>query len=129
MSKIFAYPLLIATAIALSLSSVKSAEVEEVAIADQYGIAYLPLTIMKANKLFEKHLDASGLEDTVVTWSTFASGAPATDALLSGKLHIAAGGTGSVSCSVGQDPRYIRREGDCRLIDDADVAGNKRPKY
>ena len=92
MSKIFAYPLLIATAIALSLSSVKSAEVEEVAIADQYGIAYLPLTIMKANKLFEKHLDASGLEDTVVTWSTFASGAPATDALLSGKLHIAAGG-------------------------------------
>ena len=61
-------------------------------IAEQFGIGYLPLTVMKANRLVEKHLKAAGLADTKVVWSTLASGQPMNDALLSGSLHIASGG-------------------------------------
>ena len=68
------------------------AEVSELKIAEQYGIGYLPLTIMKANKLVEKHLKQAGLAETKVVWSVLASGQPMNDALLSGGLHIASGG-------------------------------------
>lgn len=68
------------------------AEVSELKIAEQFGIGYLPLTIMKANHIVEKHLKAAGLADTKVVWSTLASGQPMNDALLSGSLHIASGG-------------------------------------
>lgn len=68
------------------------AEVSELKIAEQYGIGYLPLTIMKANKLVEKHLKQAGLPDTKVVWSVLASGQPMNDALISGSLHVASGG-------------------------------------
>ncbi len=44
----------------------------EVRIARQYGIAYLPMTIMERDKLVEKHARAAGLEGVTVKWSTFA---------------------------------------------------------
>ena len=69
-----------------------AAEVPEIKIAQQFGIGYLPLTIMKANGLVEKHLKAAGLPDTKVTWAVLSSGQPMNDALLSGSLHIASGG-------------------------------------
>ena len=70
------------------------AEVDEVKIATQYGIGYLPLTIMKADKLIEKHLGEARLGATKVAWVTLGAGAAANDALLSGSLHFASGGTG-----------------------------------
>ena len=80
--------LLALTALALPVR----AEVSELKIAEQYGIGYLPLTIMKANKLVEKHLKQAGLAETKVVWSVLASGQPMNDALLSGGLHVASGG-------------------------------------
>src|SRR3954468_3600824 len=68
------------------------AEVSELKIAEQFGIGYLPLTLMKANKLVEKHLKTAGLAETKVVWSVLASGQPMNDALLSGSLHVASGG-------------------------------------
>lgn len=71
-----------------------SAEVGELKLMSQYGIGYMQLTVMKAEKLVEKHLARNGLPNTKVTWATLGAGAAANDALLSGNLHFAAGGTG-----------------------------------
>ena len=71
-----------------------SAEVAEVKMMSQYGIGYMQLTVMKAEKLVEKHLARNGLPNSKVTWATMGAGAAANDALLSGQLHMAAGGTG-----------------------------------
>jgi len=70
------------------------AEVSELKLMSQYGIGYMQLTVMKGDKLVEKHLAKNGLPDTKVTWATLGAGAAANDALLSGSLHMAAGGTG-----------------------------------
>mgnify|MGYP001024955649 CR=1 FL=1 len=74
--------------------SVAQAEVDELKLMSQYGIGYMQLTVMKADKLVEKHLAKNGLADTKVSWATLGAGAAANDALLAGGLHMAAGGTG-----------------------------------
>ncbi|MEO7726709.1 MAG: ABC transporter substrate-binding protein [Burkholderiales bacterium] len=88
---IFVLSLLIAGVAAVP-GSAGAAEVSEFRLAQQFGIGYLPLTVMKTNGLIEKHLKAAGLADTKVVWSVLGSGAPMNDALLSGSLHIASGG-------------------------------------
>ena len=83
-------------AIALGVAGGASAqtEVSELKLMSQYGIGYMQLTVMKAEKLVEKHLARKGLPNTKVSWATLGAGAAANDALLSGSLHVAAGGTG-----------------------------------
>jgi NitT/TauT family transport system substrate-binding protein len=71
-----------------------AAEVDELKMMSQYGIGYMQLTLMKHDKLVEKHLAKQGLPDTKVAWTRLGAGAAANDALLSGSLHVAAGGTG-----------------------------------
>jgi NitT/TauT family transport system substrate-binding protein len=68
--------------------------VSDLKLMSQYGIGYMQLTVMKGDKLVEKHLAKNGLPDTKVSWATLGAGAAANDALLSGSLHMAAGGTG-----------------------------------
>ena len=82
----------IAIAVSCISTPLKAAEVSEFKVAEQYGIGYLPLTIMKANRLIEKHLKIAGLADTKVVWSQLSSAQPMNDALLSGNLHIGSGG-------------------------------------
>ena len=81
-------------AAALSFGGLARAEVDEVKLASQYGIGYLPLTVMQVDKLVEKHLARANLASTKVSWMKLAAGAAANDALLSGGLHFASGGTG-----------------------------------
>lgn len=71
-----------------------AAETKEVRIAQQFGISYLPLQVMKERGLLEKRAKATGLGDVKVTWSQLGSGAPMNDALLSGNLDFASGGVG-----------------------------------
>ena len=89
-----AFPLLIAATLAVAASGAAYAEVDEVKLVSQYGIGYMQLTLMKQEKLVEKHLARGGLAATKVTWARVAAGAAANDALLSGNLHFASGGTG-----------------------------------
>lgn len=84
---------LLAAVLALGASA-NGAEVSELKLMSQYGIGYMQLTVMKADKLVEKHLAKNGLADTKVSWATLGAGAAANDALLAGSLHMAAGGTG-----------------------------------
>jgi NitT/TauT family transport system substrate-binding protein len=70
-----------------------NAQTRTVRIAKQFGISYLPLTIMEHNGLVEKHGKRLGL-DLKAEWVQFVSGAPMNDAILSGNLDFASGGVG-----------------------------------
>src|SRR3712207_3215932 len=69
-------------------------EVKELRVAKQFGISYLPITVMEERKLIEKHVKAAGLGDIKVEWSRLSAGAPMNDALISGSLDMASGGVG-----------------------------------
>ncbi|TRZ67208.1 MAG: ABC transporter substrate-binding protein [Rhodocyclaceae bacterium] len=85
--------LLFATLILLGGATGKvAAETDEVKIALQFGIGYLPLAVMQHDQLIEKHLKAAGLGDTKVTWTQTGAGSAMNDALLAGGLHFASGG-------------------------------------
>jgi NitT/TauT family transport system substrate-binding protein len=85
----------VALAIAIvALTSLPArAEMAEIAVAQQYGISYLPLMLMEEKKLIEKHAKAAGI-DVKVGWAKFAGGNVMNDALLSGNLQFASGGVG-----------------------------------
>ena len=72
------------------------AEVREVRIAQQFGVAYLPLMVIKKLGLIEKHAEKTGAGPLNVTWATFSSGADMNTALLAGSLDFAAAGVGPV---------------------------------
>ena len=81
----------------LALAPAVRAEVSELKVAKQYGISYLPLMLMEADKLVEKQAAAAGLGDLKVEWVTLSSGAAMNDATLSGSLHFASGGVGPLA--------------------------------
>ena len=62
-------------------------------IAKQFGIAYLPLTIMEQKQLLEEHGRRRGLH-LKTEWMQFVSGARMNEAILSGSLDLASGGIG-----------------------------------
>lgn len=78
--------------VVLSPASSARAEVAELKIAKQYGISYLPLMLMEADQLIEKHARVAGLPDLKVGWTTFGGGSAMNDAILSNSLHFASGG-------------------------------------
>jgi NitT/TauT family transport system substrate-binding protein len=90
----FGLPVLLVSCLYMGAVTGAVAEVKEVAIAQQYGISYLPLMIMEQNKLLEKEAKAAGLGDISVKWAKFAGGNVMNDAILSGDLHFASGGLG-----------------------------------
>ncbi|MBI3372835.1 MAG: ABC transporter substrate-binding protein [Betaproteobacteria bacterium] len=77
-----------------AISAPVEAEVKEVRLAQQFGVNYLPLIIMKRHGLIEKHAQAAGLGAIKATWAQFGSGAAMNDALLSDNLDFASGGVG-----------------------------------
>src|SRR5215469_14523254 len=70
------------------------AEVSEVRIAQQFGISYLPLTVMKHEHLLEQAAAKAGLGDIKVVWAQLAAGNAMNEALLSGNLDFPSGGVG-----------------------------------
>jgi NitT/TauT family transport system substrate-binding protein len=69
------------------------AETRTVRIAKQYGVSYLPLTIMQEKKLLEAEGKKLGL-DLSTEWVRFTGGPPMNEALISGNLDFASGGVG-----------------------------------
>jgi NitT/TauT family transport system substrate-binding protein len=70
------------------------AEVEEVHIVRQFGIGYLPLTIMLHEKLVEKHAAKAGLANLKTKWSVLGNAVPINDGLIAGTIHVGSGGIG-----------------------------------
>lgn len=67
-------------------------EVTLIRIGRAPGLAFLPLYIMEAGNLLEKHLALNGLKDVTITWQESTSGNVMNDALLSGNMEFANGG-------------------------------------
>jgi ABC-type nitrate/sulfonate/bicarbonate transport system substrate-binding protein len=99
----FAFPrrLVPAAAIAVAVAVVAlmatggsaSAQTKTVRIARQYGVSYLPLTIMEERRLLEQHGRQLGL-DLKTEWIQFTGGPPMNEAIISGNLDFASGGVG-----------------------------------
>jgi sulfonate transport system substrate-binding protein len=70
----------------------KGGEVGQIRIAQQYGLAYLPLMIMRQLALIEKHANAAGLGNVQVRWTLYPSGEAMNEAIRFGFLDIASGG-------------------------------------
>ena len=79
---------------ALALTGLPAAaQTKTVRLAKQFGISYLPLTIIEEKKLLEEHGKKLGL-DLTTEWLKFTGGTPINEALISGNLDLAAGGVG-----------------------------------
>lgn len=75
------------------LAAAAPAPAQTVRIAQQFGIGYLPLFVMRDGALLEKEGRARGLS-LGAEWVHLTSSAPINDALLSGNLEFAGGGVG-----------------------------------
>ncbi|MBV9078784.1 MAG: ABC transporter substrate-binding protein [Methylobacteriaceae bacterium] len=80
-------------ALAFVASSAAALAEGRIRIAEQFGIGYLPLHVIRDQELIEKHGRAQGLE-IAVEWSKLGGGASANDAVLSGSIDVASGGIG-----------------------------------
>lgn len=78
--------------VAVCIAAPAAAEANQLRIAQQFGVSYLPLLLIEHNKLVEKHAKAAGLGDIQVSWAKFAGGAQMNDAILSGSLDFASAG-------------------------------------
>ncbi|MHB1950494.1 MAG: ABC transporter substrate-binding protein [Acidiferrobacteraceae bacterium] len=68
------------------------AEAKQVTLAQEYGVSYLPLMVMKHDHLIQKNAEKLGLGKIRVHWATFTGGADMNAAILSGRLDFASGG-------------------------------------
>jgi NitT/TauT family transport system substrate-binding protein len=82
-----------AAALLLASVAAASAEVATVRLARQFGISYMPLTLMQELNLLEKRGRDQGL-DLKTEWLRFTGGSGMNEALLSGNLDFASGGVG-----------------------------------
>ena len=95
---------------------VARAEMSEITLAQQYGLAFLPLMVMEHQQLLEKHLRAEGLGDVKVRWIKVASGAMMNDALLGGHLSFASGGVPPFITIWAKTKGSINVKGVCAMV-------------
>lgn len=72
------------------------AEQNEITIAQQYGVAFLPLMMMERDKAIEKHAQAAGLGDVRVSWVKVAGPSVMNDGVVSGAIQFIAVGAPSL---------------------------------
>ena len=69
------------------------AQTPEIRLARQYSMGYLQLNVMEHQQLIEKHASALGIPAVKVSWITLNGPAAVNDALISGNIDVASGGT------------------------------------
>ncbi|UXZ94499.1 ABC transporter substrate-binding protein [Pseudomonas phytophila] len=85
---------LTATLLTGSFAMPTAAQAEgQLRIAEQFGIVYLLLNVVRDQNLIEKHGKADGV-DIKVDWTQLSGGAAVNDALLTGAVDIAGAGVG-----------------------------------
>ena len=95
-------------------ATVAGAEPRVVRIATQYGISYLPLTIMAEKKLLESEGKKLGL-DLTTDWIRFTGGPPMNEALISGNLDFASGGVGPMVTIWARTQNNLKVKGICAI--------------
>ena len=83
---------LLGLALAVGGGSPARAEVHELHMMNSYGISFLPVLLLEANRLIELQAERAGLGELQVTWIKGGTGNNASDALLSGNVDFAATG-------------------------------------
>jgi NitT/TauT family transport system substrate-binding protein len=84
-------------ALALGAAPPARAEIAEIAVAQQFGVAFLPMMLMERDGLIEKHARAAGIAKLTVNWPKVAGPSVMNDGLLSGTMHFAAQGAPSLA--------------------------------
>jgi len=83
------------TAIALAgLTFGGPVKAQEIRFAEQFGLLYLPMQVVIHEKLVEKHAAKAGLTGVTGKMIKLSGGAAVNQALLSGNVEFASGGTG-----------------------------------
>ncbi len=85
----------LATALGLigALATPLTAHAEgKISIAQQFGIGYLVLHVVKDRQLIEKHAKAHGLDDIEVQWRTISGATAMNEALLAGAIDVVSAG-------------------------------------
>nr|WP_312968772.1 ABC transporter substrate-binding protein [Pseudomonas sp.] len=85
----------LATALGLigALATPLTAHAEgKISIAQQFGIGYLVLHVVKDRQLIEKHAKAQGLDDIKVEWRTISGATAMNEALLAGAIDVVSAG-------------------------------------
>ena len=75
-------------------ATMAQAETGTIRLAEQPGLGYLPMMVMREFELIEKHVEKAGLPRPKVEWLLFSGGAAMNEALLSNNLDVASGGVG-----------------------------------
>jgi NitT/TauT family transport system substrate-binding protein len=97
--------------ILLSAGSRADAEVGTIRIAQQFGISYLPLIVMKQRALLEEEVARRGLPTPRVEWAQFSGASAMNDALISGNLDFATAGVGPMITVWDKTRRSLRVHG------------------
>jgi NitT/TauT family transport system substrate-binding protein len=102
---------IMAVVLAFGISATTAhAETRTVRIAKQFGIGYLPLTIMEEKGLIEAEGKKLGL-DLKTEWLQFTGGPPMNEALVSGNLDFASGGVGPLVTAWARTKNNIKIKG------------------
>ena len=96
------------------LAANANAETRVVRLAKQYGISYLPLAIIEDKGLIEAEGKKLGL-DLRTEWTRFTGGPPMNEALISGNLDFASGGSGPLITAWARTRDNIKIRGICAL--------------
>ena len=86
----------VAAVVLTALASPAAAESNEINVAQQYGVSFLPLMVMERDKLVEKQAKAAGLGEVKVNWVKVAGPSVMNDGIISGALQFIAVGAPSM---------------------------------
>lgn len=81
-----------ATAFAATPAIVHAQEAAEIRIAQQFGILYLPLIVLREQNLLREEVVRRGLPEPRISWVQLSGGAATNEALLSGGVDIVSAG-------------------------------------
>ncbi len=93
---VYAPALAISLALATGSARPARAEVNEIVVAQQYGVSFIPLMLMEKESLVEKHAAQAGLTGLKVTWAKVAGPSVMNDGLIANAIHFAAQGAPSL---------------------------------
>ncbi len=79
----------ISLVLVLSLAACSSKNKEKLIIADQFGLAYAPIAVMKSKGFLEKHLKENGRESLEVEWKTLGNTSSIRETMLAEEVDIA----------------------------------------
>jgi len=102
-----------------------TAEIDEVVLAQQNGISYLPMMVMERQRIIERQAAARGIAGLRTRWVKLAGPSAISDGLLAGSLHFSANGPPSLAILWDRTNGEVKAVG--ALISDALYLDTRNP--